>query len=841
MNLSRSRSISDVPSHYMDENQYMWGQPMNTSNRRTFKQFLLIGSGIAALCLSSARAQAQAADAGNTIDVETVIVTSEMDSTHSAVEIGQVQAQKILPGVSPLKAIETLPGVLYETADPWGNNEQNESLVVHGFTTQQLGYTMDGVPLGDQQYGNYNGLSPSRAISSENVAKTILSSGAGSVGVASTSNLGGAIETFSSDPSETQAADVRETGGSYDTTRTFLRYDTGDMGDDSTAYVSLLHHDARAWDFDGHQRDDQANVKFVHKDQAGRLTAYLDWQSKVEPNEDADAFGNQQAATSTYFPYTRPFLFPNYTAALAAVTNGTPPAAQGNNFSNYDSAAQREDVLGYVQYDWNLMADATWSNQVYYHNDSGRGIVAGPVNQAGLPGLFAIYYPNLVVGGNTTSAATLTNIVNVFGGTGYEVRTTEYRINRGGERSTFNWQLGDHAIEAGAWFEYNASSTARRWYAFSAANTDLTPYQVPTNPNFTQYYVTLKTDDLQMHIQDEWQILPDVKLQIADKASLQRAGNHVVTQQLNLPTTNPPVVFPTGSITTDNFFLPQFGAVWEATDHEEVFVNIQRNLRQIVPYAAGGNFYGASPWSLGSQAAFDTFKATAKPETSWTYEAGLRSHRDLDLGPITSVQGQVNYYHVDFYNRLFNVAAYNFINPNPSVLINVGGVTTDGVDLAATLNFGDHFHLYDAISYNRSTYNSNYSTATGTNGTTALTTVAIAGKVVPLVPSLLNKFIASVNFGNFDAQLSGDLVGKRYVTYLNDLSVPSTFQLGLEAGYNFDLPADSFIHKLKLSGNVTNLNNITGVSTANVTGPSGGYTAYPIAPRMGFVTVEAGL
>src|SRR5262249_53546807 len=127
---------------------------------------------------------------------DTVIVTAQ-SATRSTVEIGAIELQKILPGVSPLKAIETLPGVVFETADPWGNNEQNESLLVHGFSTQQLGYTMDGVPLGDQQYGNYNGLSPSRAVSSENVAKVNLSSGAGALGVASTSNLGGAIETYS--------------------------------------------------------------------------------------------------------------------------------------------------------------------------------------------------------------------------------------------------------------------------------------------------------------------------------------------------------------------------------------------------------------------------------------------------------------------------------------------------------------------------------------------------------------------------------------------------------------------------------------------------------------------
>ncbi len=56
-----------------------------------------------------------------------------------------------------------------------------------------------------------------------------LSSGAGSLGVASTSNLGGAIETRSSDPLQTQAVDARQTFGSYYTTRSFLRFDTGDL------------------------------------------------------------------------------------------------------------------------------------------------------------------------------------------------------------------------------------------------------------------------------------------------------------------------------------------------------------------------------------------------------------------------------------------------------------------------------------------------------------------------------------------------------------------------------------------------------------------------------------
>ncbi len=633
---------------------------MVSSKFSTLRSLLFVTTALGtASFLGAAQAQTASADASvsNAETVETVIVTAEK-TTHSSVVIGGVETQKILPGLSPLKAIDTLPGVVYETADPWGNNEQNESLIVHGFTTQQLGYTMDGVPLGDQQYGNYNGLSPSRALTSENVERTSLASGTGSLGVASTSNLGGAIETFSRDPSQTFSVDARETVGSYFTNRSFVRIDTGDLIDNTAAYVSYLHQDARAWDFDGHQRGDQVNLKVVHDDSKGKLTFYADWQTKIEPNEDAVSFGNQQTSTSTYFPYSRPFLFPNYTNAVAYLTTGlpgTPPVSLGNNFSNYHSAAQREDVLTYVQYDWNVSDSITWSNQAYYHNNAGRGVVAGPVNNAGLPALFAAYYPTLVVGGSATSAGTLQNIVNVFGGTGYEVRTTEYRDNRAGLRSTFDWQLGDHQIEAGLWYEHNASSQHRRWYSFSAANDDLTPYEIPINPNFTQYYFEFRTDDVQLHLQDQWRILPSLLLQVGVKASLQTASDTVPVEQVNLPTANPPVVYPVGSLTSNNWLLPQIGATWDATDNEQLFFNVQKNMRQYIPYGAGSNYYGTSPWSLGTQAAFNLFKTTAHPETSWTYEAGARTRRSFDFGPLTGFEGQINYYHVDFSNRLLNI------------------------------------------------------------------------------------------------------------------------------------------------------------------------------------------
>jgi hypothetical protein len=328
--------------------------------------------------------------------------------------------QKILPGVNPLKALQTLPGVSFQTADPWGNNEQNLSLFIHGFSGQQLGYTMDGVPLGDQQYGNYNGLSPQRAITSENVGRVILSSGAGDLATASTSNLGGTIETFSSNPLANRNLAVQQTVGSYSTSRTYARFDTGNFGDGNSAYISAVHHEQKAWDFNGRQGGDQINAKFINNSSLGKLTLYFAYSDKIEPNEDSTV----HSATEKYQPYTRPFMYPNFQQALAYLSaTGATPAAEGNNYRNYYSDAQRTDYLTYAKFETNLSDTTSWSNQIYYHNDDGVGVVAGPIGVAGLPALFAVYFPGQ-------------NLKQVFGNSGYATRTTEYAINRNGWLST---------------------------------------------------------------------------------------------------------------------------------------------------------------------------------------------------------------------------------------------------------------------------------------------------------------------------------------------------------------------------------------------------------------------
>jgi iron complex outermembrane recepter protein len=747
--------------------------------------------------------------------LDSVVVSAK--STRSAVSLTGKEIQKIQPGASPLKAIQTLPGVLYLTADPWGNNEQNTQLFVHGFSTQQLGYTMDGVPLGDQQYGNYNGLSPQRAVISEDVGSVTLASGAGDLSTASTSNLGGTVTTLSSDPAKDAGLKFAQTFGSYSTTRTYLRYDTGNFGNGNSAYGSIVNQDQRAWDFAGHQRGVQADGKFVHDDSNGKLTLFADYSDKVEPNEDSIYHGTA-AGQGTVLPYTRAFTYPNFPYALAYLgANGAPPASAGNNYRNYYSDAQRTDYLTYAKYDWKISDGVTWSNQIYYHHNDGVGVVAGPIQVAGLPALFSVYYPGQ-------------NLKQVFGNSGYATRTTEYDINRRGFLSSVDWVAGNNQLDAGVWYELNRSGQYRRWYALDV-NDPTSPYQRPNDslqPLITQYNVENRTQVVQPYVSDQWFITPEITLQAGFKSSFQFANGQVPTQPLPGSTVGV-TQLPVGTIDTRQKFLPQVGATWDITSQDQLFANVQKNTRQFITYGAGG----LSPWSLGSQAAFEQFKQNVSPETSWTEELGLRSQHDFNFGPISGIDGQVSVYHVDFSNRLLSISPTPVISSivgGAPIIANVGSVTTNGVDIAGTLHFGDHFSFYDALSYNQSQYNDNYLSGT--------TVVPTSGKNVPGSPEWLNKFILSANYGAISGQLVGDYVGKVYATYTNDLSVPSYFLLSAQASYA--IPGSfGILHNAKISLNVSNLLQKKGAYEVVVGAASGTYNTYPIPPRQFFVTFSA--
>ncbi|WP_446690801.1 TonB-dependent receptor plug domain-containing protein [Sphingomonas sp. XXL09] len=108
--------------------------------------------------------------------------------------------KKLTPGASPLRALGRLPGVNFDSSDARGTYEAATQLSIRGFLTDQMGYTLDGVPLGNMQYRNNNGLSINRALLTENNGTATLAQGSGALGTASTSNIGGTVDFTSIDP-----------------------------------------------------------------------------------------------------------------------------------------------------------------------------------------------------------------------------------------------------------------------------------------------------------------------------------------------------------------------------------------------------------------------------------------------------------------------------------------------------------------------------------------------------------------------------------------------------------------------------------------------------------------
>lgn len=158
---------------------------------------------------------------------EVVIVTGHGVRQNQTMKASQMAMRP--PGTSPIKLVERLPGVNYTGADAFGAYEWAVRINVRGFAQQQMGFTLDGVPLGDMSYGNFNGLHISRAVISENMGEVKMSQGAGLLGTNSTSNLGGTLQFATRKPQTEQSTTLAITGGSDAFSRIYGRFETGSI------------------------------------------------------------------------------------------------------------------------------------------------------------------------------------------------------------------------------------------------------------------------------------------------------------------------------------------------------------------------------------------------------------------------------------------------------------------------------------------------------------------------------------------------------------------------------------------------------------------------------------
>ncbi|OYY91207.1 MAG: TonB-dependent receptor [Sphingomonas sp. 28-66-16] len=718
------------------------------------------------------------------------IIVLGKGETRQVQQINQADIAILAAGTSPLKAIQKLPSVNFQSADPFGAYEWSQRISIRGFNQNQLGFTLDGIPLGDGSYGNTNGLHISRAISSENVARTRVSQGAGSIGTQATNNLGGTIEFFSSDPLDRTTLAIDGTYGSQDTGRIFARLDTGTLGaSGARAYVSYTYFDVNKWKGFGAQRQHQVNAKFIAPVSYFRLVGTFAFSDRRE-NDYQDLslnFINRLGYRWDNISNNFPLAVQIADIAANRGDSGAPrlnPAAgtvypapfQTVDDAYFNASGLRQDYLGSIGIETGDDTPLRGQVKAYYHNNHGQGLWWTP------------YVPSPT-------------------GVPISVRTTEYDISRKGVFGSLGGTLGWNDITVGAWYEFNDFRQARRFYALdSRAASSRNSLRFQTNPFFTQWEFRYQTETFQYYVEDKI-ALGDVTINLGWK------GFDVTNSAV-------PVIaggLAQGKIKATDWFQPHAGVAWKPIDNVELFAGFTQVTRAFVSAATSGPF-------ATTQAGFNALTNTnrLKPESSDTYEVGGR----FKLGP---VNGLLAAYYVDFRNRLLGVTTGAGIVGNPVILQNVGSVRSYGFEAAAEARLGAGFGAFVSYSYNDSTYRDDVGA------------IPIAGKTVVDSPKNLLKGEVTYDSAILFGRIGANYTSRRYFTYTNDQSVPGYVIVDLTIGARLRLASD---RQVELQLNATNLFDKQYVSTigSNGFGNAGdNQTLLAGAPQQFFITLKTRL
>jgi len=754
---------------------------------------------------SDAPVQLAAADVADSGGGQPEIVVLGFGQARQVQSLGAKDIAVLTPGTSPIKAIAKLPGVNFQSSDAFGAYEWSTRITLRGFNQNQLGFTLDGVPLGDMSYGNYNGLHISRAIISENLGQVTVAQGAGALGTASTSNLGGTIQFASRKPGDSFDVAAGGTYGSEDTIRGYVRLDSGDLtGHGLKGYLSYAYLGTDKWKGDGKQRQHQVNAKLVQELDRGSITAWFNFSDRRE-NDYQDLskamirrLGYKWDNISDDWALAKEIA---HIAANRGDVTGYPDPSLGTTYPSpietvddayFNAAGLRKDYIGAVTFDSQLTDAVSARLTGYAHHNEGQGI------------WFTPYVPTLPGAPNRDGSA-ITDPAPI------SIRTTEYDITRGGVIGSVAVETGRNRLEVGGWYESNSFRNARRFYGLDDGDVpsrDSLSFQ--RNPFATQWDVKYDTETIQYYVQD--------RLELGRLTLTGGWKGYKVTNSAN------PIVsggLASGQIDAKDWFLPQIGGVFHVTDNAEVFATFTQNMRAFVSAATGG------PFST-TQVGFDAIKNTLKPERTDTYEFGGRFRSG-------GFQASIAGYYVNFTNRLLAFQVGSGIVGNPSVLQNVGGVHSYGAELSLLYKLTPALSLLGTYSYNHSTYQDDVRDSKG------VLIAATKGKTTVDTPKNMATAEISYDDGHFLGRIGANYMSKRFYTYENDQWVGGRVLVDASIGYRFG--GDGFLNGFTLEGSVTNLTDKRYVSTIGSNGFTArgdGQTLLAGAPRQWFVTVRRG-
>ncbi|QJQ06182.1 TonB-dependent receptor [Undibacterium piscinae] len=775
-------------------------------------------------CLSMASAYAQTAESNEPVSSQQVTITGKKVGMGLMVQENAPKARSTItaeelakqrPTGNAYEALELMPAVNSYNYD--GTGLFGGGLTLRGFNSDQIGATINGVPVNDS--GSFS-IYPQEYVDQENTCTQFVTQGSTDVDSPQIGATGGNFGITTCDPSKEKRFRVAQTVGGLNLSKTYMRYDTGLLSDGrSRFFISGSHAQADKFKGLGGANRDHVDMGFrTDFDRFNSINGTILYNRAI--NQNISTFNLADLAKNGYYyDYATTFVGHKPKSPGKAVSDTDSAFADAyyqltkNPFENVIASATGKFRIGentdikVIPYYW--YGYGTGSNQQKLQSESGFLNAATGKNTAGV---------DLNGDGDTLDKVIVAN-------------SSLTRTNRPGITASLTHTIGNHQILAGFWYERatheqfgpmvsvdDAGNAADIWLKngritrpdgteFQSRNwkTISTAYQF-----FAQDTISFMDDKLSINLGLR---VPNMKRDFTNTASEETGYGYNIKRDYSE-------------------LLPQLGARFQINNNNQVFASLAKNMK------APPNFAYSKLKAING---VGQLPVDVKAETSYNLDVGYRHQTD-------KLTSQVSAYVVDFSDR--QATAYDEATKTSS-LTNVGKVKTQGFEVELGNTPVNGWSFYGSAGFATSEIKENTMVSqvvkvTGKPDQTVIVTLPTAGKQMALTPEWKLGLSASYETAVWYTRLKAKYTSTQQATLVNDEEVPAYTLVGFDAGYQF--ANSSWFKKPTLRLSISNLfdKQYRNPSSQNVTNAQavGVYAGrnvfyYMGSPRLASVTLSA--
>ncbi len=641
--------------------------------------------------------------------------------------------EKLPPAANPYQIIELAPGANVASTDALGLNGGNIS--IRGFNSDQIGVTVEGAPVNDS--GNF-AVFPQEYVDAPNIGQVSLAQGTPDLDSPHIGATGGVLNVYARDPSKTFGAFASQTLGTRNATYSFGRIDTGQIGN-FRGFVSYSHYERNHFTGPGADNRNHIDVKAVYDNDA---------KNKISFSAIYNEAVNNFYLNPTHAQFLARTKFTDF-LPTTAITGPNQNANNANQFYRYRINPFQNLILS-APSSFSLTDKLTYDVVPYFWYGYGSG-----------GGVSALQNGNAAFGNARLTDAFNANraiTTSLF----YSPSTTE--TNRPGIVNKLTYQLGDHKLVAGYWFEYAQHQQTAPYVPLGTNGQIVEPFATNrdgiTIQNGPFAGRTLQRRDTEtitltnvIFAGDTWSLYND---RLSIEAGVKQAFvRREVTNRL--PGSN-------NYLLNDSATLPQGGIRYNINKENQIFVGVGTTFR------TPPNFTLVDTFNLNTGALTTRGNINTRPEEAVTIDFGHRYQSDIFVTSLT-------FFGTKYANRQVQTSVPDggaFVTTS----INAGNVTQYGIDAEiGTKPLWGGWTAYISGEILNSRIEDNLRV-----GNDFLRT---RGRQLPRAPNHQEGVRLAYDDTHFYASLSGKYVGRQYSTFLNDDKIKGFGRLDAVIGYRF--------------------------------------------------------